>query len=167
MSPIAGAVAYIGVGSNLADPVAQVLRAGTSLARIADCELRQQSSLYVSAPLGPRDQPDFINAVIALTTRLTPHVLLAALHAIEQQQGRTPGGSKWGPRVIDLDLLLYGDRRLADPMLTLPHPGIANREFVLRPLREIAPDLTIPGLPGLDELLRQCPPPRAKLLVPQ
>ncbi|MEW5838484.1 MAG: 2-amino-4-hydroxy-6-hydroxymethyldihydropteridine diphosphokinase [Pseudomonadota bacterium] len=144
-------IAYIGLGSNLDQPRAQVERAIAALARVAySCVLRQ-SRLYASPPLGPADQPDYVNAVVELETSLSPTALLQALHNIEQAQGRVRT-RHWGERVIDLDLLLYADWQVAEPELSLPHPGIAARAFVLRPLAELAPDVHIPGqgtLPGL------------------
>ena len=104
------------------------------------------SSLYRSAPLGGIEQPEFVNAVAAILTRLEPAALLAALKGIERERGREPGGSRWGPRVIDLDLLVYSRASVATAELTVPHPGIAERNFVLLPLGEIAPDLVVPGL---------------------
>lgn len=158
--------AYLGIGSNLADPARQVRAACTALGQLDQTTLLRCSSLYASAPLGPADQPDFINAVAAIETRLDPETLLTRLQDLERAAGRirTADGLRWGPRVLDLDLLLYGQLCLHTPTLTLPHPGIGRREFVLRPLLEIAPDLTIPGQPPLPELLRQCPPPPARVL---
>lgn len=147
---------YIGLGSNLQQPAQQVRQALHELATIPDCRLLAQSSLYRSPPLGPQDQPDFINAVAAIETSLSPHALLDALQAIEQthQRQRT---RHWGPRTLDLDLLLYGDQEINDTRLQLPHPGLRQRAFVLYPLDEIAPRLQVPGLGPLSELLRAVP----------
>jgi 2-amino-4-hydroxy-6-hydroxymethyldihydropteridine diphosphokinase len=159
-------VAYVGIGSNLDDPAAQVERAVRALASLEACELRARSALYGSAPLGPPDQPDYVNAVVALKTTLPARALLSGLQAIEADFGRRRESRRWGARVIDLDLLLYGDAVIESADLKVPHPGIASRAFVLAPLREIAPDLRIPGWPPLDELLRRCPPPAAVRLAP-
>jgi|SRR5579872_7235443 len=138
--------AYIGVGSNLEDPQAQVLRACRSLGELPQTRLVCISRLYQSQPFGPVPQPDFVNAVAGLLTQLDAHALLARLAAIETAFGRPNPHPKWGPRVIDLDLLVYGREILRTPQLTLPHPGVVERNFVLYPLADIAPDLDVPGL---------------------
>ncbi|QKT04942.1 2-amino-4-hydroxy-6-hydroxymethyldihydropteridine diphosphokinase [Ectothiorhodospiraceae bacterium 2226] len=148
--------AYVGIGSNLGDPLAQVSRALTRLAQLPGVDAVIASPLYRSAPLGPQDQPDYVNAVAALDTELAPHALLDALQALEQEQGRVRGAQRWGPRTLDLDLLLYGDLQLVDARLTLPHPGLHERAFVLYPLRDIAPDLDIPGHGPLGPLVARC-----------
>lgn len=146
--------AYIGLGSNLGDPRVQVCRAIEALARLEDCTLCGRSSLYGTTPVGPMPQPDYVNAVVSLTTRLTPLGLLTALQGIEHDHGRVRDGTRWGPRTLDLDLLLYGDLRLRLPDLVLPHPELANRAFVLVPLAEIAPTaLLVPGLGHPRDLL--------------
>jgi 2-amino-4-hydroxy-6-hydroxymethyldihydropteridine diphosphokinase len=150
-------VAYIGIGSNLDNPVQQVRSAIAALARISRTRLVRHSSLYRSAPMGPQDQPDYINAVAELETTLEPRALLTALHAIERQHGRMRGPQRWGPRILDLDILVYGTLRLSEPALTIPHAGIAERAFVLHPLHEIAPTIRIPGLADTQTLLAQCP----------
>jgi 2-amino-4-hydroxy-6-hydroxymethyldihydropteridine diphosphokinase len=144
--------AYIGVGSNLADPRAQVLTAHTRLAQLPRSRLVLTSRLYASRPHGPVQQPDFVNAVVGILTQLDPHALLGELQAIESAMGRTPSPERWGPRVIDLDLLTHGRERVAHETLRLPHPGIVERNFVLYPLAEIAPDLDVPGLGRVAEL---------------
>ena len=138
--------AYIGVGSNLEGPAAQVRNACDALAELPESRLVATSALYVNPPTGPQDQPDYINAVAALLTRLAPHALLDVLKEVERNQGRvrTPG-DRWGARIIDLDLLIYGSVNLADPGLTIPHPGISERNFVLFPLLDIAPSLIVMG----------------------
>lgn len=146
--------AYIGLGSNLDDPQSQVTRAFTALGEIADTRLVLRSSLYRSSPMGPQDQPDFINAVAALLTQLSPEALLAELQRIERAQGRQRSGERWGPRSLDLDLLGFGWETRATADLTLPHPRIAERNFVLLPLTEIAPELSLPGLTNVRELGR-------------
>jgi len=138
--------AYIGVGSNLDDPVRHVSEAIEDIAALEGVQRVTSSSLYRSAPMGPAGQPDFINAVVAIRTSLSARQLLAGLQAIENAHGRVRGRERWGPRTLDLDLLVYGAETIAEPDLTVPHPGIARRNFVLLPLAELAPDLDIPGL---------------------
>ena len=124
------------------------------LAHLEQSELLARSSLYRSPPLGPPDQPDYINAAVKLATRLGAHVLMDRLLAIERDHGRTRDHAKWGPRTLDLDLLLYGNEIVAEQRLTLPHPGISQRVFVLAPLFEIEPDLVIPGQGTVARLLK-------------
>lgn len=138
--------AYVGIGSNLDDPAAQVGRALTALEQLPDTRLVARSRRYRNPPMGPQDQPDYVNAVAGLLTRLEPPALLAELQQLEEQLGRTrTPGDKWGPRIIDLDLLIHGISRHATERLTLPHSGISERNFVLFPLRDIAPLLHVPG----------------------
>jgi 2-amino-4-hydroxy-6-hydroxymethyldihydropteridine diphosphokinase len=144
--------AYVGVGSNLGDPRSQVLAAFSALQSIQDTRVILTSPLYRSRPFGPVAQADFVNAVAAVLTRLRSAELLARLRAIEQQFGRPDQRQKWGPRVIDLDILVYGRERRQEPELTLPHPGIVERNFVLYPLADIAPDLDVPGFGRVSEL---------------
>jgi len=151
--------AYIGLGGNLDDPETRIRQARRSIAFLEGVRERGFSSLYRSEPLGPRDQPDFINAVMAVDTTLPAQDLLQALQAIETAQGRIRTGERWGPRTLDLDLLLYGAACIRTESLTVPHYAIAERPFVLYPLAEIAPpDLYVPGEGLLKELLRRCPP---------
>jgi 2-amino-4-hydroxy-6-hydroxymethyldihydropteridine diphosphokinase len=138
--------AYVGIGSNLGDPPARVRAAFARLAALPRSRLERRSSLYGSVPMGPIAQADFCNAVVGLLTQLEAPQLHAGLRDIETQLGRESVPQRWGPRVIDLDLLVYADEQRADAQLTLPHPGIAARNFVLQPLCEIAPDLLVPGL---------------------
>jgi 2-amino-4-hydroxy-6-hydroxymethyldihydropteridine diphosphokinase len=157
-TPEKSVTAYIGLGSNLQQPAQQVKQALQQLTKIPRTRLIAASPLYRSAPLGPADQPDYINAVAALATRLTPIALLDALQAIEQQQGRVREGERWGPRTLDLDLLLYAEQQIRNDRLTVPHPGLGERNFVLYPLYDIAgEDLVIPGLDTLGHLLEACP----------
>ena len=144
--------AYVGVGSNLEDPRAQVLRAIGRLALLPLTRVELTSPLYRSRPLGPIAQPDFVNAVTGLLTQLEAPALFAALRALEGALGRPAAHERWGPRVIDLDLLAYGRERRSEPALTLPHPGIPERNFVLYPLADIAQDLDLPGLGRVAEL---------------
>lgn len=136
--------AYIGLGANLDDPAAQVAYAFAELDSLPGTRLVARSSLYASAPVGYVDQPDFINAVAHLKTTLSPRALLTALLDIEQRHGRARSFRN-APRTLDLDLLLYGTAHFHEDQLTLPHPRMTERAFVLLPLTEIAPDLTIPG----------------------
>jgi 2-amino-4-hydroxy-6-hydroxymethyldihydropteridine diphosphokinase len=138
--------AYIGVGSNLDDPEAQVKRALHDLKGLPCTQLVAVSGLYRTPPMGPQDQPDYVNAVAGLLTRQLPEKLLLSLQNLESSLGRVrTKGDRWGPRVIDLDILVYGTVQQTLPGLSLPHPGILERNFVLLPLREIAPSLIVPG----------------------
>ncbi|MET1081377.1 MAG: 2-amino-4-hydroxy-6-hydroxymethyldihydropteridine diphosphokinase [Pseudomonas sp.] len=148
---------YIGLGSNLADPLAQLRQALAALAALPATQLHRHSAFYASDPLGPADQPRYVNAVAALDTRLEPLVLLDALQAIEQGQGRTRKAERWGPRTLDLDILLFGERLLDEPRLIVPHYHLQARPFVLYPLADIAPELQLPDGRRLTELLQGCP----------
>ena len=151
MSPAVVEV-LVGLGSNLDGPARQIEVAFGMLQAIAETTLVAKSSLYRSAPLGGIEQPDFVNAAALLTTALNPQELLGQLQSIERARGRERGEIHWGPRVLDLDLLACGDLSIDEPGLAVPHPGIASRNFVLLPLREIAPDFEIPGLGRVREL---------------
>lgn len=144
--------AFIGVGSNLQSPTDQVQRAIKILGNSDNCILVSQSGLYRSPPLCGRDQPDYINAVVAMLTTCEPLPFLGMLQHIETTQGRTRTGDRWEPRVIDLDLLAFAGCRLDTEELVLPHPGIVERNFVLLPWREIAPHFPVPGLASVDKL---------------
>jgi 2-amino-4-hydroxy-6-hydroxymethyldihydropteridine diphosphokinase len=137
--------AYVAIGSNLDDPQAQVRAAFESLASLDRCRLICRSKLYRTVPLGPQDQPDFINAAAGLLTQLGARELLAALKKLEQTIGRESPVVRWGPRRIDFDLLVFGTERSDAADLTIPHPGVPVRNFVLYPLADIAPDLLVPG----------------------
>ncbi|WP_110642997.1 2-amino-4-hydroxy-6-hydroxymethyldihydropteridine diphosphokinase [Salinicola sp. CPA57] len=137
-------LAYIGLGSNLEAPRDQLERALSALGSLPLSECVARSSLYTSAPVGPQDQPDFINAVAAIRTRLSPLALLDQLQALEQRHRRVRN-RHWGPRTLDLDLLWYAGLERHSPRLTLPHPQMRHRRFVLEPLAEIAPTLSIDG----------------------
>ena len=138
--------AYVGVGANLDDPADQVRDALNRLASIPQTRMLLTSGLYRNSPMGSAKQPDYVNAVAGLLTRLAPESLLSELLNIEQRMGRRrQSASRWEPRVIDLDLLLYGDWIIDAPNLSVPHPGISERNFVLFPLSDIAPQLGIPG----------------------
>ena len=138
--------AYIGLGSNLQKPARQIEEALGLVSEIPETRLVSVSSLYRSAPFGGVEQPDFVNAVASLMTQLVPLELLARLQEVENRRGRERDDTHWGPRVLDLDLLVYSGQTIDEPDLSVPHPGIGERNFVLLPLGEIAPDLAIPGL---------------------
>ena len=148
---------YIGLGSNLATPLEQLRSALAALAALPQTDLIAQSSFYCSDPLGPADQPRYVNAVAALDTDLSPLPLLDALQTIEIEQGRTRKAERWGPRTLDLDILLFGERQLDEPRLTVPHYHMHARAFVLYPLAEIAPQLHLPDGRALTALLSDCP----------
>ena len=146
------AIAFIGVGSNLADPLAQVRQALIELESIPGTRVTARSSLYRTSPVGYLEQPDFINAAASVQTTLSPQALLAALLAIENRHGRRRT-MRNAPRTLDLDLLLYGEEVLDQDGLTLPHPRLHERAFVLAPLAEIAPEAVVPGRGRARDLL--------------
>jgi 2-amino-4-hydroxy-6-hydroxymethyldihydropteridine diphosphokinase len=150
-------VAYIGLGSNLAQPVAQIKSARAVISSIADIQELAFSSLYHSLPMGPQDQPDYVNAVMCVATDLSPMDLLRCLQAIENDHGRERKGERWGARTLDLDILIYGDREINLPELIVPHKGLDERSFVLYPLFEIAPQLIVPGKGPISGLVAKCP----------
>lgn len=149
-------ISYIGIGSNQALPIEQAKQAITALNDIKDTKLVICSSLYRSAPMGPQDQPDYINAIAKIETTLSALELLDALQAIEQEQGRERKENRWGPRTLDLDIILYADKMIDNDRLTIPHYGMKEREFVLYPLFEIAPTLQMPDGISLIEILKHC-----------
>lgn len=134
---VRGIIAFIGIGSNLRDPAVQCRDAFRRIGAIPEIRLLRRSSLYRTEPVGPEDQPWFINAVAEIRTDLPPRKLFEALKGIERKMGRTDG-PRWGPRVIDLDLLLYGQKVVAEEDLVIPHPELYRRRFVLEPLCELA-----------------------------
>ncbi len=144
--------AYIAVGSNLGDPVAQAELAIKALEGIPSTRVLKASSLYSSTPMGPQNQPDYINAVVKIETELAPIELLDNTQKIELEQGRVRKDERWGPRTLDLDILLYGEEIIDEPRLTVPHYGMKEREFVLYPLQEIEPNLTLPDGSTLESL---------------
>ena len=148
-------LAYVGIGSNLEDPRAQVLRAFDELAHLSETRVTARSSLYRTAPIGHANQPDFINAVAGIDTQLPPEALLRELQAVEARHQRKRSFPN-APRTLDLDLLLYGDQRIAKPDLTVPHPRMHERAFVLQPLVEIAPRANIPGVGTASKQLAAC-----------
>lgn len=149
--------AYIGIGSNLDNPIKQVKNAFSELARLAKTQLICYSSLYQSAPVGNENQPDFVNAVAFISTELQPQMLLNELQSIEYKYGRIDKTQRNMPRILDLDLLLYGNEEMNLPNLIIPHPRLAERAFVLYPLAEIAPNLILPNRVPIKQLLRASP----------
>lgn len=136
--------AYVAIGSNLNRPRERVLEACARMRALPSTRLESVSRLYVTCPMGPKDQPDFVNAAVGLLTRLGARELLETLLAIEREMGRIRK-ERWGPRLIDLDLIWMVGAAVEEPGLTLPHPGVSMRNFVLYPLDDIAPTLNIPG----------------------
>lgn len=144
--------AYIGLGSNLSDPRVQVINAAKAIGNIVESNVITLSSLYLSKPMGPQDQDDYINAVIAIETSLSALELLDALQSIENSAGRVRKDNRWGARILDCDILLYGSESIENERLTIPHYGMKLREFVLLPLAEIAPSLHLPDGSSISEL---------------
>lgn len=144
---------YLALGSNLADPLHQVHSALHALAAMPETTLVATSSLYRTPPYGPPDQPDFLNAAVALDTRLDAESLLNHTQRIELEQGRVRKAHRWGPRTLDLDIMLFGEQTLNTPRLTVPHYDMLNRAFMLLPLLEIAPALCLPDGTRLADIL--------------
>lgn len=136
-------ISYIGLGSNQDNPIKQIKNALVNMGKIERTHIIKTSSFYETEPLGPDQQPNFINAAVALLTLLDPYELLIKLQHIEKKQKRERGSIRWGPRTIDLDILFYSNVTTNDDRLVLPHPEIQNRDFVLFPLSEIAPELMV------------------------
>jgi len=163
------ATIYIGVGSNLDNPLQHVRQTIAELGKLSECRFLAASGLYKSppltspltSPLAPPSQPDYINAVVAIETERDALSLLDELQAIEREHGRVRDGERWGPRPLDLDVLLIDDKIINHARLIIPHPGLHERSFVLYPLQEIAPDLSIPDHDSqksvsLQELITRC-----------
>jgi len=148
-SPI---TAYIGLGSNLSKPIKQIEKAIEKIGIIPKSRLLSVSSLYLSKPMGPQDQNDYINAVLALETALSAIELLNALQSIENNAGRVRKENRWGARILDLDIILFGNEIINTDRLTIPHYGMSEREFVLLPLAEISPELILPNGESITEL---------------
>ncbi|WP_296934576.1 2-amino-4-hydroxy-6-hydroxymethyldihydropteridine diphosphokinase [uncultured Marinobacter sp.] len=148
--------AFIGLGSNLKEPATQLARAVSALATLPDTVLVAQSPFYASRPVGPQDQPDFVNGAVWLRTSLTPHQLLDQLQRIEHKHGRERL-RHWGPRTLDLDILIFGDQVLEDERLTVPHRELRNRDFALQPLLDLKADLALPDGTAVAELRSRCP----------
>ncbi|WP_421132678.1 2-amino-4-hydroxy-6-hydroxymethyldihydropteridine diphosphokinase [Alteromonas sp. A079] len=147
---------YIGIGSNLGESQQQISLACEAMSALPNTRLLNTSSLYCSKPMGPQNQPDYINAVCLIETGLTPHELLTALQQIEQDNGRTRDGERWGARTLDLDILLYGSETIDTTDLTVPHCGMPEREFVLVPLFEIAPMMIMPDGKPISHWVANC-----------
>lgn len=147
---------FIGLGSNLDSPRQQVSSAIEEIAALPKTSLQAQSSLYRSSAVGPGDQPDYINAVVQIDTSLTPETLLEALQTLENSHGRVRG-ERWGARTLDLDILLFGLLQVATPHLTIPHPRLEERNFVLLPLAELDATITLPSGRPLASLLNNSP----------
>ena len=149
--------AYIGMGSNLSSPLLQLQHAADAMAALEQVTLCAVSPCYQSVPMGPSDQPDYVNAVAKLAVELSAIDLLRALQHIELTQGRERKNERWGPRTLDLDILLYGDQVINEPDLIVPHYGMKQREFVIWPLADLAPDLQLPCGTELQTLLAAVP----------
>ena len=149
--------AYVGLGSNLKTPLEQIKKARSAIISARGINEIGFSSLYRSAPMGPQNQPDYINAVMAVNTQLSANELLSLLQAIENEQGRVRNGERWGARTLDLDLLIYSNEIIQTLELTVPHPGIPDRAFVLYPLFELNSQLQIPGMGNIADLIEKCP----------
>jgi 2-amino-4-hydroxy-6-hydroxymethyldihydropteridine diphosphokinase len=159
-------ICYIGLGANLHQPLQQLEQAVLALAALEHCQLLCVSSFYGSKPMGPQDQPDYVNAVAMLQTNLPAERLLDQLQKIELEQGRERKDQRWGPRTLDLDILLFGQQQLNTARLTVPHYGMKVREFVLYPLAELAPELHLPDGTVLSELLALVPKNGLVVLAP-
>ena len=153
MSPT---LCYIAIGSNLASPLEQVKAALDAIGKIPQSRVVTVSSFYRTPPLGPQDQPDYLNAAVALETPLEAEALLDHTQRIELQQGRVRKAERWGPRTLDLDIMLFGDQVIQTPRLTVPHYDMRNRGFMLWPLFEIAPALVFPDGMTLSAALKEC-----------
>ncbi|EOL9122377.1 2-amino-4-hydroxy-6-hydroxymethyldihydropteridine diphosphokinase [Enterobacter ludwigii] len=146
-------LAYIAIGSNLASPLEQVNAAVQALGEIPQSRIVAVSSFYRTPPLGPQDQPDYLNAAVVLDTALDADTLLDNTQRIELQQGRVRKAERWGPRTLDLDIMLFGHEVINTPRLTVPHYDMKNRGFMLWPLFDVAPDLTFPDALPLKAVL--------------
>jgi len=156
-------LAYIAIGSNLASPLEQVNAAITALGEIPHSQIVARSAFYRTPPLGPQDQPDYLNAAVALETTLDADTLLDHTQRIELAQGRMRKAERWGPRTLDLDIMLFGDEVINTPRLTVPHYDMHNRGFMLWPLFEIAPEVLFPDGTPLACVLTQCGAPKPAL----
>lgn len=148
---------YIGLGANLNKPKQTIEQAIAELDSIPDSKVIAVSKIYSSTPMGPSDQPDYINAVALLETSLSAHQLFSHTCRIEQLHGRTRTGEHWGPRTLDLDILLFGNEKINDEQLTIPHYGLKEREFVIYPMLDIDPDLTLPCGTQIQSLTEHVP----------
>jgi 2-amino-4-hydroxy-6-hydroxymethyldihydropteridine diphosphokinase len=150
-------IAYIGIGSNLNDPIYQVKSAIEALSKLPKTALQTASHFYQGPPADFSDQPDYINAVAVLETRMHAHDLLTELEAIELAHGRTRATRRWGPRTLDLDIILFDEMSINTPRLIVPHPEFHKRAFVLAPLLEVAPNLVLPSGKKLHDLVKELP----------
>lgn len=148
---------FLGVGTNEGDRLDNISRAAQALAASGAVRLIQMATITETEPVGGPDQPNFLNTVVEVETAVSPHALLQQLQRLERSLGRVPSPQRWGPRVIDLDILLYDDRSINEPHLAIPHPQMHLRRFVLEPLAQLAPDLMHPVLKRtIKELLEAC-----------
>ncbi|AOT07017.1 2-amino-4-hydroxy-6-hydroxymethyldihydropteridine diphosphokinase [Pseudoalteromonas luteoviolacea] len=150
-------IVYIGLGANLVDPQAQLIKATNALSTHPAIKSLVVSSFYSSKPMGPQDQPDYVNAVARFETALEPEALLDQLQDIELRQGRVRKDERWGPRTLDLDILLFNNETISTPRLTVPHYGLCDREFVVFPLLELAPQLVLPNGSTLKQIADKLP----------
>lgn len=148
---------YVGLGANLQYPLETIKLAINELTLLPNSELIAVSKIYSSKPMGPADQPDYINAVALIRTELRPHQLFSHTCAIEDKHGRTRVGEHWGPRTLDLDILLFGQQKINDDQLVVPHYGLQQREFVIYPLLDITPDLVLPCGTLVNSLTKNIP----------
>jgi 2-amino-4-hydroxy-6-hydroxymethyldihydropteridine diphosphokinase len=149
-------LAYIALGSNLGNRYQHLVQGAEDINRLHGCQLLQMSSVYETDPMGPQNQPDYLNAVCAVACDVDPHQLLVSLKAIESEHGREQQSARWSARPLDLDILLFGERQVYSRYLQIPHPGIAVRSFVLWPLAELDSKLNIPGVGHIDCLMHWC-----------
>ena len=149
---------FVALGSNLGDREGHLIQGAADIAELDDCSDLVMSSIYETEPLGPQDQPDYLNGVCSFRCELEPHALLGELKQIERQHGRIQSTERWSARPLDLDILLYAGQSISSAELTVPHPGIANRSFVLWPLNELEPELIVPLLGPVQLLMKDCPP---------
>ena len=156
--------AYIAIGSNLAEPMKQVVAAWDEIANLPKSKLIQKSSLYVSEPLGYKDQPDFVNAVVLLETELTPHELLSELQSLEDLHERVRSFPN-APRTLDLDIILFGNLEINDSHLIVPHPRMHERAFVIFPLQEISANISIPHIGDIAKIAKGLDPESAKRIT--
>jgi 2-amino-4-hydroxy-6-hydroxymethyldihydropteridine diphosphokinase len=159
------ALAYIGIGSNLQQPLQQVKTAISRFRTATEVTVCDVSKLYITPALGPPNQPDYINAVVKLSTRLSATELLSFLQQIEHEQGRVRSDEQWSARTLDLDLLLYGDDVIQTTDLTVPHPAITARAFVLYPLQDVAPNLLIPNNGTISNIIKALSEARPKIIT--
>ena len=147
---------YVALGSNLGDREAHLIQGAKDIEELQDCSGLVMSSLYETEPMGPQDQPDYLNSVCSFDCELEPPVLMREMKLIERQHGRVQSTERWRARPLDLDIILFGDRSLNTEELVIPHPGLAKRSFVLWPLAELNESLSIPGFGSIQQLMENC-----------